>query len=635
MGSPKSARRAEPATADRPLFKSVPQMLLHRVGATPDQPAFLHPEGEEWKTLSWRQTGDRVRAIACGLLSLGLAPEERCAIFSSTRVEWVLADLGIMCAGGATTTIYPANSEDDCVFILRDSEAAFVFVEDPVLLAKLTRRRADLPGVRNIILFDGPGGEDSWTIPLADLESRGRAHDAAHPGQYEAVVRGIGADSLATLIYTSGTTGRPKGVELTHNCWVYEAEAIDALRLIGPGDLQYFWLPLAHVFGKVLEAAQIYIGFPTAVDGRVERLVGNLKVIRPTFICAVPRIFEKVYNKVLAQGQAAGGLKHRIFLWALGIGTRVSKLRQAGQEPRGFLAVAAAIADALVFRKVRKTFGGRVRFFISGSAPLARDLAEFFHAFGILILEGYGLTESSAATFVNRPNAYRFGTVGLALPGTEVRTAPDGEILMRGRGIMRRYHNRPDATAEALDRDGWLHTGDIGELDANGFLTITDRKKDLIKTSGGKYVAPRALEGRLALLCRYVDQVLVHGNRRKFCSALITLNQEEIRAWARQNGLEQKSLADLVAEEKVRALVKSAVDELNARVPRHESIRRFALLPTEFSVESGELTPSLKPKRRVIEQKYADVLASLYEGTSPEAMHPGAFVRMPGEMRPS
>ncbi len=609
-------RGADSASARRSSDKTVPQMLLRRIRETPDRPAFLHPEGEEWKTLSWRQAGDRVRAIACGLRSLGLAPEERCAIFSSTRVEWILADLGILCAGGATTTIYPANSEDDCVFILRDSEAAFVFVEDPALLGKLARRRADLPNVRNIILFDGPGAEDGWAIPLAELEERGGAHDAAQPEQYESVVRGIAPHSLATLIYTSGTTGQPKGVELTHDCWVHEAEAIEGVRMIGSDDLQYFWLPLAHVFGKVLEAAQIHIGFPTAVDGRVEKLVGNLKVIRPTFICAVPRIFEKVRNKVLSQAQAAGGLKHQIFLRALAVGTEVSKLRQEGKKPGTFLSLRAALADFLVFRKVRETFGGRLKFFISGSAPLAKDVAEFFHAFGLLILEGYGLTESSAATFVNRPTAYRFGTVGLPLPGVEVRTASDGEILLRGRGIMRRYHNRPDATAEALDRDGWLHTGDIGELDENGFLTITDRKKDLIKTSAGKYVAPRPLEGRLALLCRYVDQVLVHGNRRKFCSALITLNGEEIRAWARQNGLEQKSLADLAAHDEVRALVKSAVDELNSRVPRHESIRKFALLPTEFSVESGELTPSLKPRRRVIEQKYADVLTSFYQESS-------------------
>jgi len=595
--------------------RTVPEMLLRRVEATPDNPAFLHPEGDGWKTLTWRQTGDRVRAIACGLLSLGLAPEERCAIFSSTRMEWVLADLGILCAGGATTTIYPANTPDECVYVLQDCEAAFVLVEDAALLAKLADRRHDVPSVRGVIVFDGPGGEDSLVIPLSTLESRGREYDAAHPEAYEAAIRGIDAGSLATLIYTSGTTGRPKGVELTHDCWVYEAEAIEAIHMLGADDLQYFWLPLAHVFGKVLEAAQIRIGFPTAVDGRVDRLVENLKIIRPTFICAVPRIFEKVHNRILDQARAAGGARYKLFLWALAIGKRVSELRQAGKKPGGLLALQATIAEALVFKKVRRTFGGRLDFFISGSAPLARDLAEFFHAFGILILEGYGLTESSAATFVNRPEAYRFGTVGLALPGTEVRIAHDGEILVRGRGVMRRYHERPEATAEVLDREGWLRTGDIGEIDGEGFLKITDRKKDLIKTSGGKYVAPTTVENRLALQCRYIGQVLVHGNNRNFCSALITLSEEEVRAWARQNGLAQKSLEELAADPRVHALIQSAVSELNAGLPRHESIQKFALLPAEFSVESGELTPSLKIRRRVVEQKHAALLASFYEGT--------------------
>src|ERR1700693_2853384 len=614
-GKPRPGTPRENPAPDR----SVPGMFLRRIQATPDSDAFLHPDGDGWKAMTWRQTGDRVRAIACGLLSLGLLPEERCAILSSTRIEWILADLGILCAGGATTTIYPSNTADECVFILQDCEAAFVFVEDAALLAKLERRRSELPNVKHVILFDGAGGEDGWAIPLATLESRGQAHDGAHPEEYEARIRGIEAESLATLIYTSGTTGQPKGVELTHACWVYEAEAIDGVRMLSPGDLQYFWLPLAHIFGKVLEAAQIRIGFTTAVDGRLDRLVENLKVIRPTFICAVPRVFEKVRSKILGQAEKAGGVKHKIFLRTLKIGMKVSKLRQGGKEPGGLLAVQTAAADALVFRKVRETFGGRLRFFVSGSAPLASDLAEFFHAFGILILEGYGLTESGAAAFVNRPQSYRFGTVGLSLPGMEVRVARDGEIFVRGRGVMRRYHNRPEATAEALDHDGWLHTGDIGELDADGFLKITDRKKDLIKTSGGKYIAPRALEGRLAHLCRYADQVLVHGDNRKFCSALITFNPAEIRAWAQLSGLGQNSLAELAADHRVRALIQSSVDELNTMLPRHASIRKFALLPVEFSVESGELTPSLKPKRRLIEQKYAPLLASFYESASRQA----------------
>ena len=602
-------------TDARALGKSVPEMLLARAQATPDRAAFLHPKNGGWNTLTWRQTADEARAIACGLLALGLRPEERCAIFSSTRIEWILADLGILCAGGATTTIYPANTADECVYILKDCEAAFVFVEDPALLSKLVSRRDELPNIRRVVLFDGPQAEDGWTITLSELEALGRRHDAARPEAFGAAVSGVRPDSLATLIYTSGTTGQPKGVELTHDCWVFEAEAIDALRMIGPEDLQYFWLPLAHVFGKVLEAAQIRVGFATAVDGRVEKLVENLASIRPTFICAVPRIFEKVHARIVGQARASGGARQKLFLWALAVGREVSALRQEGKEPAGFLAAKAAAADLLVGRKIRRIFGGRVRFFMSGSAPLSRELAEFFHAFGVLVLQGYGLTESSAATFVSRPEAYRFGTVGLPVPGMEVRIAEDGEILLRGRGVMRRYHNLPDATAEAIDDKGWLHTGDIGELDPQGFLKITDRKKDLIKTSGGKYVAPQALESRLALHCRYVGQVLVHGNNRSFCAALVTLNEAEIRAWAREAGLEGKPLTELAADARVHALIQSSIRELNERLPRHEAIKRFAVLPTEFSVESGELTPSLKLKRRIVEQRYAPLLASLYSGT--------------------
>lgn len=604
--------------AGRALGRSVPEMLLARAAATPDRRAFLHPDNCGWKTLTWRQTAEEARRIACGLLSLGLTPEDRCAIFSSTRIEWILADLGILCAGGATTTIYPANTPDECVYILKDCEAAFVFVENGELLAKFAARREELPNVRRIVLFDGLPEEGAWTITLSDLEELGRHYDAAHPEAFRAAVGGVGPDSLATLIYTSGTTGQPKGVELTHDCWVFEAEAVDALRMIDRDDVQYFWLPLAHVFGKVLEAVQIRLGFVTAVDGRVDRLVENLKVIRPTFICAVPRVFEKVHNRITGQARAAGGVKQKLFVWALQIGRKVSALRQAGKKPAGLLALQAAAADLLAGRKIRRLFGGRLRFFISGSAPLARELALFFHAFGVLILEGYGLTESSAATFVSLPEAYRFGTVGLAVPGMEARIAEDGEILLRGRGIMRRYHNLPEATAEAIDSEGWFHTGDIGELDRQGFLKITDRKKDLIKTSGGKYVAPQALESRLALHCRYVGQVLVHGNNRSFCAALITLNEAEIRAWAKEAGLDSKSLADLAKEQRVRELFQSAVQELNGSLPKHEAIKKFAILPAEFSVETGELTPSLKLKRRLVERRYASLLASFYEGTSRE-----------------
>ncbi len=459
-------------------FNSVPEMFLHRITTTPDAPAFKYPVGVTWETKTWAETGARVKAIAGGLRSLGLAIEQRAAILSQTRYDWILCDLGILCAGGATTTVYPASTADECQYILADSDTAAIFVEDDKQVQKVLSQRAQLPALKKIITLDGTASSDGFVTTLADFEKAGTAWHAANPGAYEATIAEVRKDHLATLIYTSGTTGRPKGVELLHECWVYEGGAIDAIGLLNKDDIQYFWLPLAHSFGKVLEAAQIRIGFMTAIDGRIEKLVENLAVIQPTFIAAVPRIFEKVYNKVIAGAKAGSPLKYKIFQWSLGVGREVSRLRQNGQEPSGFLAFKHRIADKLVFSKLKARFGGKVKFFISGSAPLSRDMAEFFHAADILICEGYGLTESGAASFVNRPTKFRFGTVGHPVPGTELKLAPeDGEILIRGPGNMRGYRNLAETTAETLDAQGWLHTGDIGEVDADGFLRITDRKK--------------------------------------------------------------------------------------------------------------------------------------------------------------
>ncbi len=592
--------------------RTIPQLFLARLAATPERQAFLAPDGDGWRTLTWQQVGDEVRLIASGLRALGLAPEQRCAILANTRVEWILIDLGILCAGGATTTIYPASTADECAYILRDSASAFVFAEHEEQVAKLVARRDQLPEVQRVIVIDGPGGHDGWVISWAELTAAGAALAAREPDAFSQIAGAIDPNALATLIYTSGTTGNPKGVELTHDNWVYEAEAIDALALLLPDDQQFLWLPLAHSFGKVLEVAQIKIGFATAVDGRIDKLVDNLQAVRPTFVAAVPRIFEKVHNKVVAGAQEGGALKAAIFTWAIAVGYACSTLAQRGEQPRGWLAAKRWLADRLVFSKLRARFGGRLRFFVSGSAPLARDLAEFFHAAGILILEGYGLTESSAASFVNRPTHYKFGTVGQPLPGTEVRIAADGEVELRGRGILRGYHGLPAATAETLV-DGWLQTGDIGSLDADGFLTITDRKKDLIKTSGGKYVAPQLLEGKLKAQCRYVSQVVVHGDNRNFCSALLTLDAETLTQWAAAHGL-NGSYAELTAHPDVRALIQPAIDQLNASLPSYASIKKFIILPAELTQEAGELTSSLKVKRKVVEQKYQPLLDALYTG---------------------
>jgi long-chain acyl-CoA synthetase len=593
--------------------RSLADMLVHRVAATPDREAFRYPTDPGWASLTWREVGDRVRAIASGLRSLGLTNEQRAAILCQTSLDWILVDFGIMCAAGATTTIYPSNTAEECAFILTDADCQFIFVENEQQLEKIARKKADLPALKRAILMSGASAEP-WAMSLTQLMEAGRAYESAHPGEYERVVQSVTRDSLATLVYTSGTTGQPKGVELIHDCWVYEAEAIDDLGLLTPDDLQYLWLPLSHIFGKVLEAAQIHIGFSTAVDGRVDKMVDNLGEVKPTFVAAVPRVFEKVHNKVVMGAQDAGGVKLKIFKWAMPIGYKASALRQEGQAPSGLLAMQHAIADRLVFSKLRARFGGRLRFFISGSAALSKEVAEFFHAAGVLLCEGYGLTESSAASFVNRPWKYRLGTVGLPLPGTEVKIAPeDGEILLRGRGIMRGYHNLPEATRETLEPDGWLRTGDIGLLDAEGFLKITDRKKDLIKTSGGKYVAPQSLEGKIKAACPYISQVLVHGNNRHYCVALMTVDEEAVRSWLQENGGgADRPAGELVTDPRVRGLVQGYVNDLNAGLASYETIKKFALLPTEFTTDAGELTASMKMKRKVVEEKFRPVLEELY-----------------------
>ncbi len=597
-------------------FKSFPEMFLHRVSSTPETEAFYYPDSnDDWQTLRWKEVGERARAIACGLRHLGLQKEERAAILCNTRVEWVLVDIGISCAGCATTTIYPSSTAEQVAYILNDSNTRVVFVEDDQQLEKVAGVRESCPQVMQVVNLTGRGGHGGWAMSMQELEAAGRAWDKEHPGAYEEGIEAVEPHHLATLIYTSGTTGDPKGVELLHDCWVFEAEAMDALGFMTPADKQFLWLPLSHSFGKVLEALTIRIGIPTAIDGRIERIVPNLEYVRPTFVAAVPRIFEKVFNKVVS-GAKASPIKYRVFKWALEIGRQVSQIRQKGQQPSGSLALKAAMADKLVFSKLKETFGGRLRFFISGSAPLSREIAEFFHASDILILEGYGLTESSAASFVNRPDRFKFGTVGHPLPGVEVRIEPsDGEILLRGRGIMRGYFNKAEESAASLftDADGtWLRTGDIGELDADGFLRITDRKKDLIKTSGGKYVAPQEIEGKLKTRSDLISQVLVHGNQRNFCSALITLDADAIDRWAASHGKAGKSMADLVEDEVLRAEVQAAIDDLNSGLARYETIKKFALLPVDFSIEGGELTPSMKVRRKVVEARYASIIDGFY-----------------------
>ena len=595
--------------------QSFGHLFVDRVAKTPGGEAFRYRVRDEWVSLTWAQTKERVFQLAAGLVDLGVQPEQRVAIASTTRIEWILADLAVLCAAGATTSVYPSTAAPDVEYIVGDSESVLMFAEDHQQARKALA--APLPFLKTIVVFDGDGAELAGThgvaiLTLDELAVRGKARLAAEPGVVDERLAGCGPEDLATLIYTSGTTGRPKGVRLVHDNWTYEGKAVAALNILGPDDVQYLWLPLSHVLGKVLSAVQLEFGFATAVDGDLSRIVENLAVIKPTFMGGAPRIFEKVRAKVTLTAQGHGGLKAKIFDWAIGVGLQGSRVRQQHKQPSRVLAAQLALADRLVLKTVRERLGGRIRFFVSGSAALSKEVAEWFDAVGMPILEGYGLTESSAAAAVNLPNDIRIGTVGPALPGSEFRIADDGEILLRGGGVMRGYHNNPGATAEVLTQDGWLHTGDIGEL-VDGYLKVTDRKKDLIKTSGGKYVAPQKVEVIFSADCPWAGHIVVHGEGRKFVSALITLDPEMITGWADEHGLAGRTPEQLAKEPTVYELIQSHIDDLNRQLERWETIKKFYILPHDLTVEEGELTPSMKVRRKVVERKYIEHLDTLYQ----------------------
>ncbi|MEA5054900.1 MAG: AMP-binding protein, partial [Propionicimonas sp.] len=463
-------------------------MLAWRVEQTPTREAFRFRDADQqWTSITWTQTQELAHTIAAGFLALGLETEQRVAIVGNTRIEWILADLGINIAGGATTTIYPNTQGADFEHIVTDSGAVILVAEDATQLAKLDSLPAARQQVRHIVLMDGTG-DGERVLSWAQLSEKGKALQAERPDAVASAMAALDGDSLATLIYTSGTTGLAKGVELVHRSWAYEGFAVDTLNIIGDEATQYLWLPLSHVFGKCLVACQLAIGFGSAVDGRIDRIVAGLGEVKPSFMCGAPRIFEKVRAAVLLSSPA-GGIKGRIARWAFAVGRASREYRLAGKQLPLAMSVAYTIADRLVFSQLKQRVGGNIDFFISGSAKLSAQVQAWFYSAGLLVVEGYGLTETSAVTCVNLPAAPRFGTVGPAIPGTQLKIAEDGEVLVKGPGVMRGYHNDPEKTAEVIV-DGWFHTGDIGKLDADGYLTITDRKKDLMKTSGGKYVAP-------------------------------------------------------------------------------------------------------------------------------------------------
>ena len=602
-------------SVDTPLpahAATLAQSILDRVAATPDRRAFLSPRPDgTWSSVTWREAGSDMTALAAGLISIGLEPEDRVAIASSTRLEWILADGAVMLAGGANTTIYPSTADEDFGYILADSGSRFLVAEDAKQADKALSQRDQLPELTRIILIDGEGNGDD-VLSWAELKSRGSDALAADPDLVANRVSGIGPDSLATLIYTSGTTGRPKGVELPHDNWVFMGASIQALQnVVTPDDLHYLWLPLSHVFGKVLTSAQYQIGFEQAVDGRVDKIVGNLPAVRPTIMCGVPRIFEKIYQGANAKAKAGGGAKAKIFDWAFTSSTAIKAKQRAGESAGPLAGVKLAIADKLVFSKIKELTGGRMRLMVSGSAALNGDVARWFDAAGMPVLEAYGLTENTAAACIVRPQDMVFGYVGKPFPGTEVQIAEDGEVLLRGRHVMRGYRNLTEATAESLSPDGWLATGDIGQLDDRDHLKITDRKKDLVKTSGGKYIAPGQIAAQFKVISPLASNLVVHANNRNYATALVSLDPEALEKFAEDNGL-SGDFATLSQSDQVRAQIQTDIDSLNEGLNRWETIKKFTILDRDLSEERGELTASLKVKRKVVEDHFSDLIDGMY-----------------------
>jgi len=588
------------------------RMFLNRIEQGGDSVRYLVPRDGKWDPMTYREVGTAVREMANGLMAQGLSRGDKVAILSATRVEWCLADIAIILGGFVPVPIYPSNLPDQVEYILSHSQARAVFVENEMQWNKIAGVRKNLPALSVAILYAGIPGKQEGVIDLPGLRARGIEFASANPHALARRTEEITPGDDLTLIYTSGTTGPPKGVVTRHSNYVFiVTSALEAVT-VRRNELFLQFLPLAHSLGR-LEHFLTFDAMAVSAFARDIQTVGeDLALVRPEIMVSVPRLYEKFYARVLAKVEEDGGLKQAIFEWALGVGREVSRRRQRKEPVEGLLALKLSVAERLVFRKIRERMGGRFRFAISGGAPLSPAIAEFLHALGVLILEGYGLTEDSTVTAVNRYENYKFGTVGKALPGTEIRIAPDGEILVRGPHVFKEYFRDPEATREEVDAEGWLHTGDIGELDSEGFLRITDRKKDIIVTSGGKNVAPQNIENLLKN-DKFVSQAFVYGDRRKYLTALITLSAEEVGKWAEQNGIPETDLVHLAKNPRVEAMMRGRVDEINRKLASFEQVKKYVLLGADFTQETGELTPTLKVKRKVVIQKYGSLLDALYE----------------------
>jgi long-chain acyl-CoA synthetase len=589
--------------------RSVGELFLQAVERFDDRPAMRYRTADDWVDIDWREFERLVRRLGAALCSLGIAKGDRVAILSNSRWEWAVIDQATLAIGAVTVPVYQSNLPHEVKYILEHAGARVVFAEDQEQLSKVQLVRGELPRLDHAVLISGKAKEDEFTLAFDKLMERGKETLEESPTLVDDRLAQVDRDDMATIVYTSGTTGPPKGAVLTHKNLLFEVRALAPVMRVDESDETLLFLPLAHIFARVGAMACLQLGFTISYAESIERLLDNLAEVRPTFMFSVPRIYEKVYNKVLSGVQSGSRLKKQLFAFAMATGRAVSRRRQRGRWVPPYLALTFQAAEMLVFNKLKNTFGGKIRFFISGGAPLSREIAEFFHAAGMLVLEGYGLTECTAASNLNSPTAFRFGTVGKPLPGVDVRIADDGEILIKGDNNFSCYYKRDEATAEAIE-DGWFHTGDIGTFDKDGFLQITDRKKDLIVTSGGKNIAPQNIENLLKT-DPIISQVMVYGDKRNYLTALVTLDPDEAASYAEHKEIEYETIAELARNPVIQDRVDRAIKKKNQQLASYETIKKFAVLEADFEV-GEELTPTLKVKRKFTTEKYIDILEGLY-----------------------
>ena len=595
------------------LGPTLTHLFKNRIAYSRDKTAYKRKVNGLWEEVSFQEYRDFVEAICLALMDAAIERQDRIAILSNTRLEWALSDMGILSAGAITVPIYQSSVEEEIRYILQNSAAKAIFVEDRDQLKKVLAVKNKLPQLKQIIVFK-PGEDvsnpDQQIFTFEQFCQQGLRYKEKHQPDFGALLEITQPEDIASIVYTSGTTGIPKGVVLTHRNFMSELSDIaKSFDQLGDSDTVLTFLPYAHILARIEHYCGLLYGWTAAFAEGIPQLVDNLAEIKPTFMFSVPRIYEKVYNKIIGQMESGSALKKAIFYWSLRIGKNVSRLRQEGFRLTPWLSLKYRIAKKLVFNKLHQKFGGRIRFFLSGGAPLSRDIAEFFHAADILILEGYGLTETTAAIFLNREMNYEFGTVGQPLKDVEIKFNEDGEILIKSGKVFTEYYKNPEATREAFTQ-GWLRTGDIGQLTEKGNLKITDRKKDIIVTSAGKNIAPQKIESQLKL-DRHISQIMVYGDRKNYLSALVTLNDEEIQKFAKEQGIPTNG--NLHQKPEVKNLIRSIIEKNNALLASFETVKKFTILKQDFSIEAGELTPSMKIRRKFCSQKYKDILEAMYD----------------------